>query len=116
MLDAGHSTALCALRPYLPGYARLGRVSAQGLDYIKSHYTKYEFKIPMRDGVRLFTSVYVPKDTSQRYPVMLSRTPYSVQPYGVDAFKPDLGPSPHFGNDGFIVVYQDVRGLLDVGG
>src|SRR3984957_5432074 len=86
------------------------RATAQGLDYIKSHYTKYEYKIPMRDGVHLFTSVYAPKDTSQRYPIMLSRTPYSVQPYGVDAFKSDLGPSPHFGSDGYIVVYQDVRG------
>ena len=64
----------------------------------------------MRDGVRLFTSVYVPKDQSQTYPIMLSRTPYSVQPYGVDAYKSDLGPSPLFGNDGYIVVYQDVRG------
>ena len=64
----------------------------------------------MRDGVQLFTSVYVPKDTSQRYPIMLSRTPYSVQPYGVDAYKSDLGPSPLFGTEGYIVVYQDVRG------
>src|ERR1019366_6243917 len=50
----------------------------QGLEFIKSHYTKYEFQIPMRDGKRLFTSVYVPKDTSPKYPIMLSRTPYSV--------------------------------------
>ena len=85
-------------------------VFAQGLDYIKAHYTKFEYQIPMRDGVRLFTSVYVPKDTSQRYPIMLSRTPYSVQPYGVDAYKSDLGPSPLFGTEGYIVVYQDVRG------
>ena len=87
-----------------------GRAIAQGLDYVKSHYTKYEYKIPMRDGVKLFTSVYVPKDTKQRYPIMLSRTPYSVQPYGVDAYKSDLGPSPLFGTEGYIVVYQDVRG------
>ena len=85
-------------------------VVAQGLDYVKAHYTKYEYRIPMRDGVRLFTAVYVPKDTSQRYPIMLTRTPYSVQPYGVDAYKADLGPSPLFGNEGYIVVYQDVRG------
>ena len=83
---------------------------AQGLEYVKAHYTKYEYRIPMRDGVRLFTSVYVPKDQSQRYPIMLTRTPYSVQPYGVDAYKADLGPSPLFGKDGYIVVYQDVRG------
>jgi len=83
---------------------------AQGVEYIKSHYTKYEYRIPMRDGVRLFTSVYIPKDQTQRYPIMLSRTPYGVQPYGVDEYKSDLGPSPPFGTEGYIVVYQDVRG------
>jgi len=86
------------------------RAMAQGVEYIKSHYTKYEYRIPMRDGVRLFTSVYIPKDQSQRYPIMLSRTPYSVQPYGDDGYKSDLGPSALFGTDGYIVVYQDVRG------
>ena len=48
----------------------------------------------MRDGVRLFTAVYVPKDQRQPYPILLTRTPYSVQPYGVEPYKPDLGPSP----------------------
>ena len=83
---------------------------AQGLEYIKAHYTKYEYMIPMRDGKKLFTSVYVPKDTSEKYPIMLSRTPYSVAPYGADNFKPSLGPSEKFARDGFIFVYQDVRG------
>ena len=64
----------------------------RGVETVKANYTKYEYQIAMRDGIRLFTSVYVPKDTSQRYPIMLSRTPYSVQPYGVDAYKSDLGP------------------------
>ena len=89
-----------------------GRASAQGLEYVKAHYTKYEFRIAMRDGARLFTSVYVPKDASETktYPILLTRTPYSVAPYGVDRFKPDLGPSPLFGREGYIVAYQDVRG------
>jgi uncharacterized protein len=82
----------------------------QGLEYVKAHYTKFEYRIPMRDGVHLFTSVYVPKDKSQPYPIMLSRTPYSVAPYDTDNYKTDLGPSPLFGQDGYIVVYQDVRG------
>ena len=51
-----------------------------------------------------------PRTRAQRYPILLSRTPYSVQPYGVDAYKSDLGPSPLFGKEGYIVVYQDVRG------
>ncbi len=82
----------------------------QGLEYVKAHYTKYEFKIPMRDGVRLFTSVYVPKDESRSYPILLNRTPYSVRPYGVDQSKPDLGPHAAFGTSGYIFAYQDVRG------
>jgi putative CocE/NonD family hydrolase len=82
----------------------------QGLEYVKAHYTKQEFRIPMRDGVRLFTSVYVPKDDSRSYPILLNRTPYSVRPYGVDQSKPDLGPHPAFGTSGYIFAYQDVRG------
>ena len=83
---------------------------AQGVDYIRSHYTKYEHLIPMRDGVKLFTSIYVPKDLSLKYPIMLDRTPYSVAPYGIDNFRESLGPSEKFARDAFIFVYQDVRG------
>jgi len=83
---------------------------AQGLEYIKAHYTKYEYMIPMRDGKKLFTAVYVPKDTAEKYPMMFDRTPYSVAPYGADNFKASLGPSEKFARDGFIFVYQDVRG------
>src|SRR5579871_4699445 len=67
-----------------------------GLEYTKSHYTKYEYRIPMRDGKRLFTAVYVPKDKSQAYPILMTRTPYSVRPYGADQYRNDLGPSPLF--------------------
>ena len=77
---------------------------------IKEHYTKYEFRIPMRDGVHLFTSVYVPKDTSRAYPFLIDRTPYSVGPYGVDQYRTNLGPSPEFDTAGYIFVFQDVRG------
>ena len=82
----------------------------QELDSTRARYTKYDYRIPMRDGVKLFTSVYVPKDTSQSYPFMMQRTPYSVGPYGVDNYKAILGPSEHFTKEGFIFVYQDVRG------
>ncbi len=95
----------CVLLACLPGGA-----AAQGLEHIKAHYTKYEYRIPMRDGKRLFTAVYVPKDADQRYPILVMRTPYSVRPYGVDQYKSDLGPSPLFGKAGYIFVYQDVRG------
>src|SRR5947209_7086578 len=46
-------------------------------DYVRSHYTKYEYRIPMRDGKRLFTAVYVPKDAAAGpYPFLMQRTPY----------------------------------------
>ncbi len=82
------------------------------LDEVKMHYTKYEFRIPMRDGAHLFTAVYVPKDASlsKTYPFLIQRTPYSVGPYGTDNYKKHLGPSPIFEKDGYIFVYQDVRG------
>src|ERR1700722_7595499 len=51
---------------------------------IREHYTKPEYRIPMRDGTKLFPAVYIPKDTSQSYPLLIDRTPYSVSPYGVD--------------------------------
>ena len=79
-------------------------------NYVKAHYTKYEYRIPMRDGKRLFTSVYVPKDTAQSYPFIMQRTPYSVAPYGEDLYRERLGPSDEFEKAGYIFVYQDVRG------
>jgi putative CocE/NonD family hydrolase len=79
-------------------------------DYVKAHYTKYEYRIPMRDGVRLFTAVYVPKEASQAYPFLMDRTPYSVAPYGEDQYPKRLGPSDEFEKAGYIFVYQDVRG------
>ena len=84
-------------------------------DYIKTNYSKREVMIPMRDGVKLFTSIYEPKDASQKYPIMFDRTPYTVAPYGKDKdgkdqFKRSLGPNELFAKEGYIFVYQDVRG------
>src|SRR5579885_3903858 len=94
---------------FLPAIAQ-EKPSAPDEDYVKAHYTKYEYRIPMRDGVHLFTSVYVPKDASRSYPFLINRTPYSVSPYGVDSYRPRLGPSPDFDKTGYIFVFQDVRG------
>jgi len=80
------------------------------LEYTKANYVKHEYQIPMRDGIKLFTAVYVPKDTSQKYPFMMQRTPYSITPYGPENYRSPLGPSPLFEKEGFIFVYQDVRG------
>ncbi len=79
-------------------------------DYVRAHYTKYEFRIPMRDGIRLFTAVYVPKEAGGPYPFLMDRTPYSAAPYGEDLYPKHLGPSDEFEKGGYIFVYQDVRG------
>lgn len=83
---------------------------AQQPPSIEARYAKSEIRIPMRDGTQLFTAVYVPRDTSRNYPIMMTRTPYSVGPYGATAYPRSLGPSPRFADEGFIFVYQDVRG------
>jgi len=86
--------------------------SAQGLEYVRAYYTKYEFQMPMRDDKKLFTVVYVPKDASasKTYPILLNRTPYGVGPYGSDNYKTTLGPSEAACREGFVFAYQDVRG------
>ena len=77
---------------------------------VQEHYTKSEHMIPMRDGVKLFTIVYTPKDQSQRYPLLLTRTGYGIPPYGPDQYASAIGPNNEFAKEGYIVVYQDVRG------
>ncbi|WP_207435853.1 CocE/NonD family hydrolase [Sabulibacter ruber] len=78
--------------------------------YIRQNYTKTEHQVPMRDGVKLYTIVYAPKNKSQKYPIMLNRTPYSVGPYGEDKYKTSIGPSSDMLREGYIFAYQDVRG------
>jgi predicted acyl esterase len=83
-----------------------GTPSPTGADLVRATYTKYEYLVPMRDGARLFTAVLVPKDASRAYPFLLTRTPYSVAPYGVDRYPPSLGSEP-LQKEGFIFVRQD---------
>ena len=85
---------------------------AQQDNYAQEHYTKKELYITMRDGVKLFTSIYTPKDASKvkKYPVIMQRTCYSIAPYGPDKIPARLGPSETMMREGYIVVYQDVRG------
>lgn len=78
--------------------------------YIRENYTKREVQIPMRDGVKLFTAIYEPKAKTAKYPILLSRTPYTVAPYGADKFRNSLGPDELFAKEGYIFAYQDVRG------
>lgn len=87
---------------------------------MREHYTKFEYRIAMRDGVRLFTSVYVPKDESRSYPLLMQRTPYGVFPYGIDTYPGAqnaremrrISPLRAYIREGYILVFQDVRGRL----
>ena len=78
--------------------------------WLAEHYTKYEHRIPMRDGVRLFTRVYVPKDDSQAWPMVLTRTPYALKPYGTENYNDPAGSFRTLATNQFILVTQDVRG------
>ncbi len=95
--------------PVLLAIASPALTQRAGFD-ARDDYDKQEHMIPMRDGVRLYTQVYVPRDTSEQYPILLSRTPYGVGSYGSDEFRNQLGPSAGFAREGYIFVYQDVRG------
>ena len=114
-----HSRVCCWLISFLAFEAALARcATAQTLvdskddkpADVKALYTKYEYRIPMRDGKRLFTAVYVPKDQSQTWPILMTRTPYSAKPYGADQYRDIPGPTPLFTKAGYIFVVQDVRG------
>ncbi len=88
---------------------------AQPVDaaWLHAHYRKVEARIPMRDGVRLFTSIYIPRDTAgQAFPILMTRTPFGAGPYGDSTYRRVLGPSgnPRFARDGYVFVVQDVRG------
>lgn len=94
--------------------ARAGEPPAPLAAFIREAYTKHEHLVPMRDGTRLFTAVYVPKDAgpAKRYPILMIRTPYSVAPYGIDAYPESLGPSEAAAREKFIFALQDVRGRM----
>lgn len=86
-------------------------LKAQETPYdVSENYVKKEVQIEMRDGVKLHTTIYMPKDASKTYPIIMQRTPYSCRPYGEDQFRSKIGPNEYMMKDGYIVVYQDVRG------
>ncbi|RZM26325.1 MAG: CocE/NonD family hydrolase [Pedobacter sp.] len=85
------------------------RNTLQDTTFTEANYLKIERKVPMRDGTLLFTTIYLPKDQSKKYPFLICRTPYSVAPYG-EKLKIPAGPNRLFDQEGFIFVYQDIRG------
>lgn len=78
--------------------------------YVKSNYIKKDVRIAMRDGVKLYTVIYIPRDSSVKYPILMERTPYSAGPYGEDNYPRNIGPNPELMKGKYIFVYQDVRG------
>jgi uncharacterized protein len=83
---------------------------AQSRGFVRDNFTKKEVYITMRDGVRLFTVIYSPKDDGHTYPFLMMRTPYSSGPYGDSAYRSSLGPNSALMHEKYIFVYQDVRG------
>ncbi len=102
--------AAASIQAQAPTVATLPQAFAT---FLRETYTKFEYRIPMRDGLNLFAAVYIPKDVftdGKSYPIMMTRTPYSVRPFGEDQYPTVLGPSDFFSREKFIFVYQDVRG------
>ncbi|WP_420398756.1 CocE/NonD family hydrolase [Flagellimonas sp.] len=84
--------------------------TAAEVNFVQENYTKQEVDIEMRDGVKLHTTIYTPKDRSKEYPILMQRTPYSSRPYGAGNYRSQIGPNEHLMKEGNIIVYQDVRG------
>ncbi len=82
---------------------------SQNSTFVRDHYDKKEYQVEMRDGNKLFTIVYTPKDQSETYPILMLRTPYSIGPYG-DRLRRSLSPNELLEKDKYIFVFQDVRG------
>ena len=88
-----------------------GIISAQTKsNFVKENFNKIDTNIVMRDGIKLKTIVYIPKDETEKYPFLIERTPYSAGPYGDTAFANRIGPNQNLMNEKYIFVYQDVRG------
>ena len=80
------------------------------IDFVKNNFTKIDTTIIMRDGIKLYTVIYIPKDATEKYPFLIERTPYSAQPYGDTNYAKRIGPNPTLMKEKYIFVYQDVRG------
>ena len=99
-----------ATRPAGPSNVAPQRTISPAQRELRENYTKFEHMIAMRDGVKLFVAVYAPKDESQRYPILMTRTPYGCKPYGEDLYPEPGGPLQYYAKEKFIFVNADVRG------
>jgi predicted acyl esterase len=111
MIMRAHVVVLAALLALLnPSADVAALLQSRDPGGVKTSYVKRELFIPMRDGVKLFTIVYTPRDTSRKYPFLMTRTAYGIAPYGPDDYRAVLGPHADFAKEGYIFVYQDARG------
>lgn len=113
MLAAAAGSARAQTPVPAPGPARPAPSRAQDSAFVRQHYRKLDRQIVMRDGVKLYTVLYVPLDAApgRRYPFLMTRTPYSAGPYGESSYRlRGPGPSRELSEEGYIFVYQDVRG------
>src|SRR5678815_5224057 len=87
-------------------------IGLQDSAWIRDNYTKKEVSIAMRDGIKLFTAIYIPKDATKKHPILMTRTPYSCSPYGEQNFTPSLWTRHwrYYARENYIIVVQDVRG------
>ena len=79
-------------------------------NFVKENYTKVDTTITMRDGIKLYTVIYIPKDQKEKYAFLMERTPYSCGPYGDTNYARMIGPNPTLMKEKYIFVIQDVRG------
>lgn len=98
------------VQPLFLAFLLLVQSAAQPAVPFKERYTKQELRVPMRDGIELFVTVYLPKDQSEPHPILLERTPYSVGPYGEGAFLEPFGLGIEYARENYILAFQDVRG------
>ena len=109
-MDKGRVTTTVVAGVLLAAAALIAQTPAQTPYDVKAHYVKREVYIPMRDGVKLFTIVYSPKETTARYPILMTRTAYGIGPYGAENYRTVLGPNNDFAKESYVFVYQDTRG------
>jgi putative CocE/NonD family hydrolase len=101
---------LCCLLLVTSILSNAQNTAVQDTSWIRNNYKKTEQYITMRDGIKLFTAIYTPIDSSQSYPILMHRTPYSIRPYGANSYRRSLGPNGYLVREKYIFVYQDARG------
>jgi uncharacterized protein len=105
----GHATARAQTPPMTPDVPAKFQVPTERFDY-----SKREVMVPMRDGVKLYTVIVLPKG-AQHAPIILTRTPYGAAKRAEREASPSIVATLLVGDEvfaaqGYIRVFQDVRG------